>query len=105
MNDVKLTQDELQAIKDRADNAVPPSGIIVRNQLANVKELIRQDIPKLVAEVERLRKALEFYANAEEYEDSIVTTYGYTCPIAFDEGKTAREALECATTERCYYRK
>lgn len=48
----------------------------------------------LESENKRLREALEFYANEEDYEDNITTTYGYTCAIAFDEGETARKALK-----------
>ncbi|MDX1769924.1 MAG: hypothetical protein R3328_00215 [Planococcaceae bacterium] len=42
----------------------------------------------------RLREALKFYAEEHKYEDNISTTHGYTCEIAFDEGNTARQALE-----------
>lgn len=58
-----MTEEQLQVIKERAEMAVPPNGIIIRNQLPNVKELIVQDIPQLVAEVERLREGLETIAN------------------------------------------
>lgn len=52
------------------------------------------EILALFDENKRLREALKFYTPREKYEDSITTTYGYTCEIAYDQGETARKALE-----------
>ena len=53
----------------------------------------RQDVPELVAEVERLREALAFYANNINY--SIVYNKNLLGSIAVDKdrGEIARQAL------------
>ena len=66
----------------------------------------REDVPALVAEIERLREALEFYANADNYEPvtiekwlegsykmikSIVPQSEY---VVEDGGEIARQALD-----------
>lgn len=51
----------------------------------------RQDIPNLIAEVERLRKALEFYANP--YHNTNISFSEQYSIVAKDNGETARQAL------------
>lgn len=66
-----------------------------------------KDISELLAEVERvqtenerLRKALEFYADAQSYEYEILdvkedgTELCHEPTVIFDDGKRAREALQ-----------
>lgn len=102
----KLTQKELQAIKKRAENATEgpwhtPMRLILGKDgyVANTSRIAdadfiaasRQDIPKLVAEVERLRKALEYYADDIHYD-----TYFFDdarCDVTEDGGHNAKEAL------------
>lgn len=50
------------------------------------------DVQALVAEVERLRKALEFYAKRENYE--FFSFEEGACTITEDGGEIARQALE-----------
>lgn len=57
----------------------------------------RQDIPNLIAEVERLREALTFYANQDYYEpfeqldENRSDAFNF---IDLDRGETAQKALE-----------
>ena len=52
----------------------------------------RQDVPALVAEVRRLRAALDFYASSDSYimQDFVIE---FTSEIMMDQGKHARNAL------------
>lgn len=57
----------------------------------------RQDVPVLVEEVERLRKALEFYADEKNYIEEHKDPFGaekYDSSVTLDEGEIARKALE-----------
>lgn len=63
-------------------------------ELIDMNDITPYENEVLKAENKRLREALEFYAAEHKYEENISTTYGYTCEIAYDEGKTARQALE-----------
>lgn len=62
-------------------------------------ELIEK-VWSLEAENERLRKALEFYADAQSYEYEILdvkedgTELCHEPTVIFDDGKRAREALQ-----------
>ena len=51
----------------------------------------REDVPALIAEVERLKKALEYYADKEHYEPYCIEGEG--CDVTEDEGYIARAAL------------
>ena len=116
----KLTQDELQAIKERANK---PLISTIDKPMTYASES-RQDITKLLAEVERLqaevhehsahnghliamhviptkeenkrlRKALEFYADKANY--GVYTDASNNCPTTntlMDDGHIAREALK-----------
>ena len=53
----------------------------------------RQDVPALIEEVERLREALEFYADKENYRLNPIG-HGYHSPyVMADGGNKARKAL------------
>ncbi|GEM_PF-5035885 len=53
--------------------------------------VINEDVPALIAEVERLHEALKFYADEENYRNiSMAKLYSN---IAADNGKKARQAL------------
>ena len=54
----------------------------------------RQDVPALIAEVEQLREALEFYASTKTYEADVVSQWEPVTPINQDLGETARNALD-----------
>ena len=53
----------------------------------------RQDVPALVADVRRLRAALEFYANSKSYSVKGDGMY-WTKPVLVDGGFKASEALK-----------
>lgn len=70
----------------------------------------REDVPALVAEVERLRQVLEFYAKQENWKRHNTSgpyslDGGYEAPvwepsaIEFDEGEKARQALAGESSE------
>lgn len=57
----------------------------------------RQDIPNLIAEVEKLREALEFYADIDNYNNiNVNEEYTY---VAEDYGKKAQKALGGGSNE------
>lgn len=117
---MKMNEQELQAIKERMNSADSGFWIAEHSEWpgnsnlqywVNSTELdgdglcacvdikdaefiahARQDVPKLVAEVERLRKALEYYADEKHYEPYNFNCYG--CDVTEDDGMIARLALE-----------
>lgn len=62
----------------------------LQNQLIAIKDVNK----KRNQQLEQVRETLEFYADEQKYEETVKTTYGYTCEIAFDEGTKARQTLE-----------
>ncbi|MBL3729317.1 hypothetical protein JIN86_06845 [Lysinibacillus sp. HST-98] len=52
-----------------------------------------QDVPALVAEVERLRKALSYYADEKHYEPYCIPMGDYASDVTEDNGEIARQAL------------
>ena len=71
-------------------------------QLRKQLELLNEECGGLNADNERLRNALEFYADKENYmEDAIggvASKLKYT-PVLHDNGKRATEALSCTQNE------
>lgn len=66
----RLMPDDLAAIRERAER-VRQSGSIVGGMIA--RDIVREDISKLLAEIERLRTALEeinraWYENSTDYD-------------------------------------
>lgn len=53
----------------------------------------REDVPALVAEVERLRKALSYYADEKHYEPYCIPMGDYASDVTEDNGEIARQAL------------
>lgn len=49
---------------------------------------------ELRAENAHLRKALEFYAEEENYKDNVIDQWEPVCPITQDGGEGARRALK-----------
>ena len=112
----KVTEQELQVIKKRVEGAtVGPwrldlwdgllisevtkgvvlkagQGRMIKAASEDVKFIAhaREDIPALIAEVERLREALEFYANERVYMANI----GFRKEVSVDGGEKARKALK-----------
>lgn len=87
-----MTPEELKEIKERADKATPGPWSMEHCDYALggfLDDLFiahaREDIPKLVAEIDRLRKALKFYAgmsNDARWEGPTLLTfdkYGGLC--------------------------
>lgn len=116
----QLTMQELEAIRERIEDiwfdkayvkGDPWKGYEVR--CANIGQLIaetsskidaefianaRTDIPKLLAEVDRLREALEFYADGSNNEYELNNAPWYTelkeSKVMMDHGWRAKKALE-----------
>lgn len=88
------------------DNPIPPIATYLFDYDAEFIAHAREDVPALVAEVERLREALSFYADKNNWNRHIkepggLGDNGYTIPplwepssIEFDKGNKARKALE-----------
>lgn len=109
-----MNEQRLQEIKERAEKAIPGPWYTNNKYIRLGKSIsgydaefiahAREDVSALIVEVERLRKALEFYADKENWERhlqcEIDVRQGQTLPIwdpsaiEFDEGETARRALE-----------
>lgn len=53
----------------------------------------REDVPALVAEIERLRKALSYYADEKHYEPYCIPMGDYASDVTEDNGEIARQAL------------
>lgn len=108
-----MNQEQLNAIKERVAKATPGPWIIEESRFgsfnaASVDENYdlpaclmkkndadfvtnaREDVPALVAEVERLRETLAFYANGNSY--FVVDMYDESV-IMRDKGDKARRAL------------
>lgn len=110
-----MKPEQLNVIKERAANTSfdkayvkgdPWKGYEVKNEgngivIAEVPngtdvEFIassREDVPALVAEVERLRKALKYYSDEKHYETYAIIDEN-PCDITEDGGHIAREALK-----------
>lgn len=85
-----MSEQELQAIKERADKPL----ISTLDKPMKYRAESRQDITKLLVEVERLREALEFYADEKTYETDVTSQWEPVTLIDSDNGKRARQALE-----------
>ena len=68
-----MTEDALKAIEARLANA-ENSRAPMATQASNALQLLRQDIPALIAEVRRLREALGRLASPEAFEHSRAAT-------------------------------
>lgn len=109
-----MNAEQLNAIKERAAMATPGPwrsaglyGVRTQNDEALSIPLrpsdatfiasSREDVPALVAEVERLREALEYYADdiryVTQYDSDFNGRANAHTPIKEDNGNTAREAL------------
>jgi hypothetical protein len=77
-----VTQEELQAIRARFDNAS-------RGYQGHAMFWSMNDVPKLIAEIERLRGALERIVEMETRHNMRGDVVGY-----YPSGNVAREALE-----------
>lgn len=55
----RLTDEELMEIKERAEKATEGNPIRDFDLLFARSEIVREDIPKLLAEIEQLRESLE----------------------------------------------
>lgn len=108
-----MDEQQLQAIKERVENATgtqwqvgmeSPNGIqnvgtmqgLMTAQVLKIDDAefiahARQDVPALIAEVERLRKALSYYANVDNY----IT---FDSPAIKDKGEKARQTLKGGET-------
>lgn len=53
----------------------------------------REDVPLLVSEIERLRKALSYYADEKHYEPYCIPMGDYASDVTEDNGEIARQAL------------
>ena len=83
-----MTEQELQAIKERLLNM--PEGWTISEGVKLIEQLSFDGI-KLIAEVERLCEALEYYADEKNHVEPRGTKiFG---DIFYDKGKTARAAL------------
>ena len=83
----RLTTEQLEAIRKRVEEA--------REYGHGVGVIVFGDVPDLLAEVARLRTALEFYADESnnhyfaDYPDSYLTE----SKVMEDDGNIAREAI------------
>lgn len=55
----RLTNEELTAIRERAEKATRGNPLIDATTLAKMNIVIIEDIPKLLAEIDRLRESVE----------------------------------------------
>jgi len=67
--------------------------IYINDNNSNFISHAREDVPALVAEVERLREALEFYAEETKYERVELCDGDKEIYIERDGGEIARQAL------------
>ncbi|MFS0878082.1 hypothetical protein [Solibacillus isronensis] len=105
-----MTTEQLQEIKARLNkttdtiwrtnmhNEILTSNGVRLGQMIRVQDAefvihAREDVPALIAEVERLREVLEFYADVENYHLNKMG-HGFLSPIVMaDGGYKARKAL------------
>lgn len=112
-----IKQEQLNAIKERVANATPGPWLVEESRyegrfnaasadenydlpacLMGIEDAefvthAREDVPALVAEVERLREALEFYAEETKYERVELCNGDKEIYIERDGGEIARQAL------------
>jgi hypothetical protein len=95
----RLTDETLTAICQRVDKFT--NGPRYYDSVDNFANSARQDIPMLLAEVEALRDALQFYANEDnhEYEAAYGKASVMESEVMEDYGKIARQALNGGATE------
>lgn len=74
----------------------PENGRIYVNSKAENVVLIdkTEEWDELKAENAHLRKALEFYAEEENYKDNVIDQWEPVCPVTQDGGEGARRALK-----------
>lgn len=121
-----MNQEQLNVIKQRAENATPGPWLVAPEKCGPEGQGVyesdgfgcicevgdpyprgnnrpqenmvfianaREDVPALVAEVERLRKALSFYADEKHYEPYCIPMGDYASDVTEDNGEIARQAL------------
>lgn len=105
-----MTEQKLQEIKARLDkttdtiwrtnmhNEILTSNGVRIGQMIRVQDAefvihAREDVPALIEEIERLQKALEFYADVENYHLNKMG-HGFLSPVVMaDGGHKARKVL------------
>lgn len=87
-----MTRPDLDAIAKRAEDAAAH----FYNEAAK-DVILMNDVPALVAEVRRLREALEFYADTDSYETPCDCCAAGPL-VNLDDGKRARAALKDGET-------
>lgn len=104
-----MHQEQLNAIKERVAKASHGPWMVIENEFVySVSSVIaavskigdvyfithaREDVPTLIAEVERLREALSYYADTKHYEPYCIQTGDYASDVTEDNGEIARQAL------------
>lgn len=113
-----MKQEELQAIKELLEKVTPgpwienigckmnweyssviaEGGIVIADRLsdgdARFIATAHKNTSALIAEIERLSKALEFYADTKTYETDVTSQWEPVTPINQDAGEIARKALD-----------
>lgn len=121
-----MTEEQLQAISARVNKATPGKwgavpiygedefyvygdnmneGVaseVYEKEDAEFIAHAREDVPALLAEVERLREALEFYANENNYDTPSDYGIGLYCEVTDDNGVLARRVLNIESHARNY---
>lgn len=86
-----MNKEQLEAIKTRLEKYSDTCSSRESEMLAMY--MGEEDVPVLVAEVERLREALKFYADGQKYTLAYDSNLVGTVEIFKDNGKKARQAL------------
>jgi len=79
----QITDEELRAIRERAERAAEGNPLVNVDALIRREEVINEDIPKLLAEIERLKSVISevitdnIYHETDEEFDEIYRRYLY----------------------------